>query len=92
MARQVHNEFCNYEFESAQEEKSADLLPAALMAKLHNLRADILREKASLNYDVTSPLQNVQKEAFLSGQRAILDLLIDAHNELIANLSEESRN
>lgn len=92
MARQLHNEFCEFEFDNEQEERSADLLPVALLAKLHNLRADVLREKTALNYDVTQPLQNVQKEAFLSGQRAILDTIINAHNDLVANLSEESRN
>lgn len=90
MAQPIQNEFTRYKFDSIQEEQSADILPSALLAKLHNMRLDVMMEKINLNYDITNPLQNVQAEAHATGQLSILNQLINAHYELIEKFNTEN--
>lgn len=90
MAKQVNNIFTQYTWESAQEELEATILNPSSVKNIQNQLAMAATERANLDYDVTNPYGNLQKEAYLKGQMAAFQLLLDQHHQTLSHLSKEN--
>lgn len=75
---------------SPQEEKDGKLLNDFQRAVLHNMRADIVQNKLSLIFTPENIVNYAQQEACLTGQIALLDIILaDSLPEITTEFNEE---
>jgi len=87
MAQPLVNDFTEYSFETPQEERSAKLFSPANLAYFSNLLSQAAVEKVGITYDINNPVAHVLDEARLTGQIQILRVLINGHNDTMAELA-----
>lgn len=79
--KSIPSRFARFEL-TEEESKHASTFTLLNIAKLQNLRADIMDNRANLEFDALNPIAFAQSEALLKGQLQILELLIDEHEEV----------
>ena len=75
---------------TADEERTADLLTEAQISRLQNTLADIADSLINLDYTPDKPLEFAQNQAFLKGQRAVIDFILASHQTAVSSLQHFS--
>jgi hypothetical protein len=91
MAKIALSEFCRYEFQSEEEGLRAQVLSMENRQWLQNQLSDIAREELNLTYDPQKPMEFMQRDAELKGQRGMIQYLLACSDDALTSLTKLSQ-
>jgi hypothetical protein len=89
MAKQIANQFTQYEFESEAEERDSCILNPGSVMNIQNKLALAALERANLEHDPLQPYLGIQREAALKGEMNAYQFLLDQHFHTLKQLQQE---